>query len=147
MKKYIAYGSNLNIGQMKKRCPDFGRLCWHRISRHIDVITLIKENNMITKKEIIEIIDGGWGIDLNEEGNFQHNGPGNILKSNKEPKFGLIEPGKVWLYIPNKIDQVFETYEEMLDYKIDGVSIYDRLKNESIENICTRILDDSGLYK
>ena len=102
---------------------------------------------MITKKEIIEIIDGGWGIDLNEEGNFQHNGPGNILKSNKEPKFGLIEPGKVWLYIPNKIDQVFETYEEMLDYKIDGVSIYDRLKNESIENICTRILDDSGLYK
>ena len=102
---------------------------------------------MISKKELIEVIDGGWGIDLNEKGYFQHNGPGNILKCNKNPKHGLIEKGVVWLMIPNKIDISFDSYEEMLDYKIDGISMYDRLKNEDLQDICTRILDDSGLYK
>ena len=71
---------------------------------------------MITKKKLIEIIDGGWGIDLNEKGYFQHNGPGNILKCNKNSKHGLIEKGVVWLMIPDKIDISFDSYEEMLDY-------------------------------
>lgn len=102
---------------------------------------------MISKKDLIEVIDGGWGIDLSEDGYFMHNGPGCILKNNKDPKCGLVEPGKVWLYIPDKFDMDFETYEELLNYEINGISIYDRLKNESLDDICTRILDDSALYK
>ena len=71
MKKYIAYGSNLNVEQMKRRCPgasvyDTGKLMGYRLefkghgsNGHLTITKTKNENNTIP----VAI----WEIDENDE--------------------------------------------------------------------------------
>ena len=99
----------------------------------------------MTRKELIDIIDHDITIDLDENGNFKHNALGRIWKGNKDPKCGKIDDFLVSLTVGNSIYKEFDNYDDLLDYKIKGKTIYDRLKNEDADDICTRILDDRDM--
>lgn len=101
---------------------------------------------MITRKELIEIIDNGVAIDLDKNGNFKHNAIGVIRKNNKDPECGLVEDHLACLSLDDDEYVQFDSYDDLLDYKIKGKTVYERLKNESAEDICTRILDDKNFH-
>lgn len=96
---------------------------------------------MITKKELIEMIDNGIHINLNEEGNYCKWGVNTINKANKDPKCGKVAKNLAYISFNGDIIE-FNSYDELLDYKINGISVYDRLKEEDADDLCTFTLDD-----
>lgn len=101
---------------------------------------------MISRKELIEIIDHDIAINIDENGNFKHNAFGVIRKNNKDPECGLVEEHLACLSLDDKKYIEFDNYDDLLDYKIKGKTVYERLKNEDAKDICTRVLDDSPMY-
>lgn len=101
---------------------------------------------MISRQELIEMIDHDIAIDIDKNGNFKHNAIGVIRKNNKDPECGLVEDHLACLSLDDKKYIYFDSYDDLLDYKINGKTVYERLKNEDPNDICTRILDDKPLY-
>ena len=97
---------------------------------------------MIKREELIDILDHDVPIRLDDDGNYCRWGTGIIHKANKDPRCGKVEKCLVYIYISDDLNKEFDDYNELLDFKINGISIYDRLKNEDPNELCTRYYDD-----
>lgn len=100
---------------------------------------------MITRKELIKIINNGVHINLNEEGNYCKWGINTINKTNKDPECGQVEKHLAYISFNGDIIE-FNNYDELLDYKLKGISVYNRLKNEDADDLCTFTIDDNPAH-